>query len=159
MEEMTNDYFENYEEYLEEEFEKVPIDWDMFDKKEDFIKCIKFAYQNPGATIYYNLEEYSFEYDNTNWKDLFSRYGSNDWITDEKELEIYNELPEVLTVYRGSTNDKGISWTLDKRVAEWFAFESDQYNGKDTKVFEKTIRKSDIRAIILDMGEKEIILV
>lgn len=153
MEDMIdNDWFL----FSKEEF--IEIDWDLF-SKEEFIEYVKFAYQNPGAIIFHNYEEVYFDYDNTDWKGLFSRYDSKDWIRKEDEMLIYKGLPEILTVYRGGISDNGISWTLDKRVAEWFASDSQQYEGKDTKVFEKTIKKSDIRALILDMGEKEVILI
>ena len=44
-----------------------------------------------------------------------------------KELDLFNSLPELVTLYRGMTFEEreseefGISWSLDKKVAEFFA--------------------------------------
>lgn len=54
------------------------------------------------------------------------RSGRENLMSDE-EREVLAKLPDVLTVYRGYSDDdyegyaKGIAWTLDRRAAVWFA--------------------------------------
>lgn len=44
-----------------------------------------------------------------------------------KDLKHFNDLPEVVTIYRGMTVEEfqsgnfGVSWTLSRKVAEFFA--------------------------------------
>lgn len=56
---------------------------------------------------------------------LFHRSSKNT-LMDEGELQVFQELPERITVYRGtnSVNSKDVkvlSWTLSRKKAEWFA--------------------------------------
>ena len=75
---------------------------------------------------------------------------------DKKELKIYNNLPDELTIYRGCRTKGGVkacSWTLDKKQAEWFA---NRYN-KSGYVFKAKIKKQDVIAYKSDRSEKEIV--
>lgn len=61
-------------------------------------------------------------------KELTELFSSCDpeYLMDEKELEVFRNLPDKLTIYRGvSQRRKGnvrvFSWTLSKDKAEWFA--------------------------------------
>lgn len=100
-------------------------------------------------------------------KELFSseRRNRNSFMYKE-ELDELNNLPSEVSIYRGMTVEEkesgifGISWTLDKSIAEIYA--TSYVHNYDT--FEKpktvlnlTINKSDIIACFLDRGEKEII--
>lgn len=41
------------------------------------------------------------------------------------ELEVYDALPETVTIYRGAPSDnrpKGMSWTLERRITEFYAW-------------------------------------
>lgn len=63
----------------------------------------------------------------------------------QEELAVYNNLPNIVTIYRGVTdhnrqNDKAMSWTTDRATAEWFAR---RYNGTG-EVWEKKISKNKI---------------
>ena len=74
----------------------------------------------------------------------------------EDERKVLSNLPDFITIYRGYTpgkNKQGISWTLDKDKANWFAnrFSS---NGK---VRRKQISKRDVFAFLDGRNEKEII--
>lgn len=75
---------------------------------------------------------------------------------DEKELDVFNNLPDELVIYRGCRSKGGVkacSWTLDKKQAEWFA---NRYN-KNGYVFEAKIRKEHVIAYKSDRSEKEIV--
>ena len=58
----------------------------------------------------------------------FFKNANKKHLMDEKENHKYNNLPEVITVYRGASTDKkteeaykGISWSTSLKQAKWFA--------------------------------------
>jgi hypothetical protein len=73
----------------------------------------------------------------------------------KKERDYFNNLPEVVTIYRGMTvielqeKNFGISWTLKKEVAEFFAYKYmrniDTRNMKKV-VHELSVKKTDLIA-------------
>lgn len=78
---------------------------------------------------------------------------------DEAELQAFDELPEVLTIYRGcyEVNKWGFSWSLDRAIAERFPF-LNRYRGEGRPLLVKaTIHKSRIAAVKLDRSEAEIV--
>ncbi len=93
------------------------------------------------------------------------------FLMDEDERKFLAELPEEITIYRGCSkkeiNSKKIrySWTLDKKVAEFFAYEyknlvltkSFDKDKSDFDVIEKTINKSEVIAYFNGRKESEII--
>jgi hypothetical protein len=91
------------------------------------------------------------------WKELLSanRYDRH-YLMDESEIELLNSLPELVTIYRGCVkglNEDGLSWTLDKAKAEFFA----NRFGKEGIILEREIPKSDIIAVLTGRGESEVI--
>ncbi len=88
-----------------------------------------------------------------------------DCIMDEKEMALYNRLPEKVQIYRGTSrfeNDgvtaAGMSWTIDRGVAEYFAFRGRSHKEEDGRVYVAEVFKEDILAIIEERGEREVIL-
>lgn len=74
----------------------------------------------------------------------------------EHELEFYKNLPEKIVAYRGTEkNHHGLSWTLDKKRAEFF---SRRYT-KNGFVLEATIDKSNVLAYFSGRNESEIVVV
>lgn len=72
---------------------------------------------------------------------------------------VFCELDEVVTVYRGVTsyneeNIRALSWTLDRKTAEWFAGRF----GESGTVYEAQISKAHIHAVFLSRGESEVIV-
>lgn len=94
----------------------------------------------------------------TELKNYFKKC-NKDALMEEDELEVYNSLPNVVTVYRGVTsyNNKKIkvlSWTIDPEVAKWFATRYEQ-NGQ---VYTATISKKHILAYFGGRNEAEVIV-
>ncbi len=87
---------------------------------------------------------------------LFKRADKKKLMT-EDEYKAYKALPEKVTVYRG-VNGKGskdgISWTLDKEKAKWFA----NRWGNNGKIYQLTVSKDDILAFFDGRSEKEVII-
>lgn len=76
-----------------------------------------------------------------------------------EELEAFNKLPEVLTVYRGcyAVNKWGFCWSLERSIAESFPF-LNRYRAEGRPLLVKaTLRKSQVAALKLDREEAEIV--
>lgn len=89
------------------------------------------------------------------YRDLFDRLfradrpGRENLMTPE-ERDVLAKLPDVLVVYRGYTYvdeenfQSGISWTLDRRVAVWFA--NRNHKAEYPRVITGKVRKDDVWA-------------
>ena len=69
-------------------------------------------------------------------------------------------LPEKITIYRGSYSRWGISWTLNKDIAEWFATRFKAVNKIETvntQVFKQEVYRDNCIAYFNDREEEEII--
>ena len=80
-------------------------------------------------------------------------------LMDKDEQKQLVELDDTVTVYRGVTtynakNIKALSWTLEQKIAEWFA----NRFGEDGTVYEAQIPKQHIYALLNGRGESEIIV-
>lgn len=77
----------------------------------------------------------------------------------EEEFRRFQELDDVVTIYRGVTPHnakrvKALSWTLDPHTAEWFAHRF----GEQGTVYQAQIRKEHILALLLGRNESEVIV-
>jgi len=112
--------------------------------KEDYWKLISWLWQDT-ESVYENLDT---------WIELLTQmFDDPQLMMNDKEKKVYNNLPETVTIYRGGIDDKGLSWSLSKETAEWFANRFD----KGYQVFTKDISKSQILAYLDGRNEKEII--
>lgn len=94
------------------------------------------------------------------WKIVLkSKRSSGEYFMQPEDRNYLLKLPQTITVFRGcnETNKNGLSWTLDKKVAEKFAGRfSTKYNG--STVLTKTINKNKVFAYLSSRSEKEIII-
>lgn len=92
------------------------------------------------------------------WRELFnSSRPKRQRLMDRDEVLAYDSLPDTVKVYRGcqkGINEDGISWTLKRDKAEWFATRF----SKDGLVLEKEIQKKDIIAVFTNRNEFEVII-
>ena len=92
------------------------------------------------------------------WKKLFSSSRpKREYLMDWDEQLALQSLADTVTVYRGchkGINEDGISWTLKRDKAEWFAT---RFN-KDGVVLEKEIAKRDIIAVFTNRNEFEVVV-
>lgn len=65
---------------------------------------------------------------------------------------------DTVTIYRGVkvNNYRGLSWTVEKSVAKWFARRF-RHNGDKCYIFTGTINKKDILALFSSRNEKEVV--
>ena len=139
-----------------------------------------FMHERPyrfGALIEY-MQDYDFarhpdfwETVGNVWTDSENIYESfDDWqwvweidapnielVMDEDERTAFAALPETLEVYRGvaeNGTEEGMSWTIDRNKAVWFA---KRFNKSGTVLF-TTINKCDVMAHFLGRNETEIVV-
>lgn len=79
------------------------------------------------------------------------------YLMGRENYEVYENLPDTFVVYRGlqeNAQEDGLSWSLSKNVAEWFAgrFEN------DGEIIEKIVHKTEVIAYFNDRDEEEIVL-
>lgn len=80
---------------------------------------------------------------------------NREYFMSEEDREIFKNLPETLTVYRGYVRNKsGFSYTLDEDKAKWFA----KRFGKNGKVVKRIVNKDEIFAYKNDRNEQEVII-
>ena len=90
--------------------------------------------------------------------DLFRKSKQEEMMT-EDEIETLRSLPETVSVYRGVTSYnagkvKALSWTLDRKVAQWFA----NRFGENGTVYEAEISKQHILSLFKGRNEWEVIV-
>ena len=81
---------------------------------------------------------------------------SRHYLMDESEVQLLNSLPEFVKIYRGcqkGLNENGLSWTLNKEKAKFFA----NRFSKEGIILEREIPKLDIIAVLTGRGESEVI--
>jgi len=84
-----------------------------------------------------------------------------------EDIKIFNSLPYTVTIYRGThlnelldeNADYGQSWTLDKNIAEFFAFEHFNSNNKNNRcIIKAEIKKEYIFGYTSCRDESECII-
>jgi hypothetical protein len=93
------------------------------------------------------------------WEDLFlSPRPSREYLMDEEERAFLVGLPDSFLVYRGCSAAytwEGLSWTLDKDKALWFAH---RFSKREGVVIAGEVKKQDVLAYLGGRGEKEILV-
>jgi hypothetical protein len=93
------------------------------------------------------------------WTELFgSDRASQHSLMNEEELKLFASLDDTLTIYRGcrkDVNEEGLSWTLDRSRAQWFA---DRHGHDDRTLLTREISKSEVIAVFTRRGEEEVIV-
>jgi len=93
---------------------------------------------------------------------------NREYLMNKKERDFLAKLPEQITIYRGMTlqekesNNFGISWTLDKNIAVFFANEYQRNystNYLQKTIHELTINKNELIAFFNERKEKEVIYI
>ena len=138
----------SYEEWLMmEEFDKLFYLQNILSEQE-YINVVKDWYTQT-EIVYQNLQL---------WIDTFKSIKNTKLLMDYDELNYFNNLPEKIVIYRGGVSKRGISWTLNKDIAEWFANRFRAIN-KGGQLFEKKVFKNDCIAYFNDREEEEIIYI
>lgn len=104
-----------------------------------------------------NISEHAGEV----WNDIrdFGIADARPLMMDEAEQQAFAQLPDDVTVYRGcyANNKWGMSWSLNKEVAERFPFLNRYQRPSRPLLVKARIQKQDIVALKLDRNESEVI--
>lgn len=129
-----------------------------------FNKAISFLNLKISNKDYWELLGSIWTDTENSWEssDLWKRHFSSDrpcseYLMDKQERKAFKNLPDKLTIYRGyvpNQNEEGLSYTLDKSTAEWFA----NRFSKNGKVIKRVVNKSDVLAYFTGRNEDEILL-
>tara|TARA_B100002019_G_C21255291_1_gene593450 strand:+ start:1410 stop:1847 length:438 start_codon:yes stop_codon:yes gene_type:complete len=130
-----------------EEFDKLFYLQNILSEQE-YVNVVKDWYTQT-EIVYQNLQL---------WIDTFKSIKNTKLLMDYDELNYFNNLPKKIVIYRGGVSKRGISWTLNKDIAEWFANRFRAIN-KGGQLFEKKVYKNDCIAYFNDREEEEIIYI
>ncbi len=114
----------------------------------DKIGYVNFAFQG-GRGHNLNYER---------WGKILKKYG-RELLEFEQDIKLYNKLPKTITVYRGVSTEgiNGFSWTLNRKVAKWFAVQSIRGERNTPLILKGKVNKSDI-ITVYDNEEEEIVV-
>ena len=130
---------------------------DLIDDDDKFYDLLKFSwtvteFPSSGFYGYWDLVQ------------LFYDRGNPQSMMNKEELEVYNNFPDEVILYRGvrvedelDEENIGLSFTYDKEQAEWFAKRFSKGGGKPTLI-EAKVKKSDILSVFEDRNEKEVVV-
>lgn len=104
-------------------------------------------------TVCDNISDYSLEL-----FEGFEGYAPAKQMMTRAEWKRYQLLPDTVTIFRGCgpDNQNGLSWSLDRQVAETFPF-LNRYKVDEPLLVTARVRKEDIIALKDGRGESEVI--
>jgi hypothetical protein len=123
----------------------------------EFWKCV--------GMVWIDSENLWQNYDT--WLELWECGRPQRWrCMDKEEWQALKYLSNELEIFRGvhgeglKSDDLGMSWTLDKKKAEWFASRYNNHHiGKGKgKVLQGTIRKKNVFAYFTGRNENEVVV-
>lgn len=94
---------------------------------------------------------------------LFERADPDLLMTDAEKAKLA-EMPDTFTVYRGysetqvrakRTKRRGLSWSLDKKIAIWFA---KRWSHPDARLLQATVNKSELYMYSNERREQEVVV-
>lgn len=101
---------------------------------------------------FWNVVEYPHQHGIMKLVKMWKRANPKD-VMMPKDYELFQKLPETLTIYRGLQGKKssvrGLAWSLEQKKAEWFA---NRWNHKG-KVYQARIAKKDCFAFYEEESE------
>jgi hypothetical protein len=96
------------------------------------------------------------------WRQVWlSKEPERDMVMDATEREHLASLPDGLTIYRGVSLRcamHGLSWTLDREKAQWFANRRLCFKRRRPIVLQTVARKADVMAYFAGRNEQEIVV-
>jgi hypothetical protein len=118
-------------------------------KANDYWKMVNFIWVD-SENIFQNIATWQIV-----WR---RRVTTRGLVMDDAELEALAKLPDVVTIYRGVQQErtvKGLSWTLDRDKAVWFAR---RFRDKRPRLAQTVVTRSHILAHFLGRNEQEIVV-
>lgn len=151
------------------------FDWDIIDGplgRNQQAHLIEEFKDSISDEVYWKLvsrcyvnSDFSFESSEYIASLLFVDRPNSELMMNEEEREFFNALPDMVQIYRGCSLKEiesgafRFSWTLSKKVANFFAFEYNRNLNTNCDVVEKTVPKSQLLAYFNEREEEEILYV
>jgi len=113
----------------------------------------------------YQLQNYEKIPYSTYYKLFLSPRKQKQKLMNAEELEFFYALPDKFTIYRGGTESEaknkmyGVSWTINKAIAEQFQNVKAMRDSKPMVIHELEINKSEVIAYFNEREEEEIIYI
>jgi hypothetical protein len=91
---------------------------------------------------------------------LGSKRTGRELMMDKADLEVFNNLPEQIQVYRGAgkRDPYPYSWSLSRDRAEWFANRKAGMSKVKGVVYESVVSKKNVLAYFSGRGEQEVVV-
>lgn len=118
-------------------------------KDKDYWETVRWLYQtNENPSGYWHTFRRWFA----------SRRKNREYLMKPEERDLFRRLPDSFTVYRGYSqfDGAGMSWTLDRGIANWFAHRWD-YLGQP-RVITGVVRRGDVLALLTAANEAEVLV-
>lgn len=118
---------------------------------EDFSKLLEYCWttsENPNDDINVSINELI----------KYFKKADKHIIMKKEEYKVWEELPDEFVIYRGISNyhnPKGLSWTRNKDVAEWFM---NRWNNPNNYLLQATVKKEDCLCYFNGRNEDEIVV-
>lgn len=152
---------------------RLPLSWDSLSANADHYErgelLLEYAldlplaeYWRAVADTWQDCERQDLGRD---WLSLWTAVQSDDaarwqYVMDDKERAEFEALPDRVTLYRGisssSCRPSGLSWTLDRDVAHWFAARFEHVD--EGVVLRGTVVRSRILALFQERDESEVVV-
>lgn len=99
----------------------------------------------------------------TEWRNCLEseREGRSKYFMDEDEQKVFKALPAEVEVYRGYAHDgasEGLSWSLNKERAEWFAKRLVHRPEEKPRLVSGKVKKQHVLAYLNGRQEEEIVV-
>ena len=130
----------------------------LFEDKVKYYEFLKDAWTQAEFPMqaYYSNEEALIE---------FYHFDQPQLMMNEEERDLMENLPQQVTIYRGirvvdelDEENLGLSYTLSREKAEWFAKRFANVRGAKAMLVEATIDKDDILSVFLERDEDEVLV-
>ena len=155
----------------QEEIQEIMVNANSYNRISEFAKISRHL----KGRVYWETLKYAYSCSDNLYSHRFivrSLFLKNEldrtFLMDEEERDIFRQLPNSLLIYRGMSKRElkseslGVSWTLKKEVAEFFAFKygrNHATNNQPKIVHQLIVDKKDIIAYFGDRSESEIIYI
>lgn len=147
--------------WISDSYNRFPTFWEL----RNFLADAQYWY---ALGITYPLSDNLYAYRREVRKAFLSKHKGREFLMNGWERRMLTRLPDEVRIYRAMTKEEasgnrfGVSWTLSKKVAEFYR---DKYirnhstNHMEKVIKEKRVKKDEIIAIFKSRKEKEVIYI
>lgn len=125
---------------------------DDFDHSAEYWPAVHWVWSD-SENIHQNWNE---------WREVWEARGGSIEALDADDRAAFEALPDEVEVWRGIDasvgNPEGMSWSLDREKAQWFANRWSSKSGHEAALYRAKVAKRDILAVFMGRGESEVVV-